>query len=94
MDVVRNVLIQANLGSVRLILEADQGRKSLIYKGCDVCLKIFEPVGREFARIKAPQTPMASRKGEEFGASQIRNQSCISRADRTVIARPEGLTGC
>ncbi|MFT4862399.1 MAG: hypothetical protein ACI95C_001620 [Pseudohongiellaceae bacterium] len=31
MYVVRNVLIQAKFHSIRLLFEADQGRKSLIY---------------------------------------------------------------
>lgn len=35
MYVVRNVLTEANIGSIRLVIEADQGRKSLIYKDVD-----------------------------------------------------------
>lgn len=40
--VVRNVLIQANLDSTRLALKADQGRKSLILKRCNVLPETFE----------------------------------------------------
>ncbi|PCI75614.1 MAG: hypothetical protein COB20_12510 [SAR86 cluster bacterium] len=72
---IKNVLIAANIGSIRLIIEADQGRKLLIYKGRDILLEIFEPVGREFESCEAAQCLVEERS---LTASNYESISLVS----------------